>query len=74
MSHFNTYVYEIEEFLTTNNHENMMHIMGVSLNDANTTAHRNELASYLNAYHTYEETKYQVSMVQNIIVIGENDF
>lgn len=74
MSNFNSSVYEIEEFLATDSIENMMHIMGVSLNDAGATAPREELHSYLEKYNLYEENKFQVSMVQNIIILDNHEY
>lgn len=73
MSNFNSSIYEIEEFLTTSSLENMMHIMGVSLNDAGATASRDELSLYLTAHNLYEENNFQVSMTQNIIILGDHD-
>jgi hypothetical protein len=62
-------VFESKEILTTDNIGDMMHIAGVSLNDASVNATELELYNYLDKHHHYEEL-YQMDMIQNIIVIG----
>ena len=62
-------VFESKEILTTDNIGDMMHIAGVSLNDASVNATEPELYNYLEKHHHYEEL-YQIDMFQNIVVIG----
>lgn len=61
--------YQSPETIRANDINTMMHIAGAILNDADTTATKEDLSSYLNEY-CLREQMYEMDLIQNIILIG----